>query len=164
MSSVRLLEFGKDVRGFTLPEVLTTIVIMGILVGIAVPTWQSVVEGRWVDSATNQLASDLRLAHSKATNQLKPYQVVLTDGGSSYQIGPQGGLFQTRDFCGDDGCDSSDPKVDTSLTTIEFKPDGSATGPTDVANEIVVSKTANPATDPKHSISINPVTSRVKVD
>jgi prepilin-type N-terminal cleavage/methylation domain-containing protein len=142
-------------RGFTLPEVLVTILLLSILIAIAVPTWQRVVEGRQVDAATNQLASDLRLAHTQATNRLAKYQVVFTDGSSSYQIGPAGSL-STRTL--PDGV-----KVSTSLTTVEFSPDGSVTGPAGAANEIVVSKTS-PPTDPRHGISINPATSRVKVD
>lgn len=138
-----------------MPEVLVTVLIMGILFAIATSSWQRVVEGRQVDSATNQIVSDLRLAHTQASNRLTSYQVVFTNDFSTYQIGPAGSL-KTRTL-------PDDVKVNTSLTTMEFRPNGSATGPTGVANEIVVSKTS-PASDPRHGISINPATSRVKVD
>lgn len=138
-----------------MPEVLVIIAIIGILAAIAIPSWQAVVEGRQVDSATNQIVSDLRLANSKASNRLVAYQVVFTNGSSSYQFGPADSLT-TRTL--PDGV-----KVSTSLSTIEFKPDGSVTGATGAANEIMVSKTS-PAANPKHGISINPTTSRVKVD
>ena len=52
-----------------------TIVIMGIIFAIATSSWQGVVERRAIDSATNQFAVDLRLAHSSATNQLTDYVV-----------------------------------------------------------------------------------------
>ncbi len=142
-------------EGFTLVEVLVTIMIMGIIAAIAIPSWWSVVEGRAVDSATNQLVSDLRLAHTQASNQLTPYRMVFTNGSSSYQIGPVG-FLETRTL-------PNDVKINTTLTTVEFSSSGSVTGPTGAAQEIVVSKT-NPATDPKHGIAINPVTARVKVD
>lgn len=157
----RLYTSSTDEQGFTLPEVLITIAIMSILASIAILSWWSVVEGRQVDSATNQLTSDLRLAHTKATNQLTNYQVAFTDGNSSYQFGPAGSPV-TRTL--PDGV-----IVDTMLTTIEFKPDGSVTAPAglvvpaDAVDEILVSK-VDPALDPKHGISINPTTSRVKVD
>jgi type II secretory pathway pseudopilin PulG len=135
--------------------VMIVIVIMGILTAIAVPTWWSVVEGRQVDSATNQMVSDLRLANATAANRLVAYQVIFTNGSSSYQVGPAGSL-STRTL-------PDSVKVSTTLSTIVFKPDGSVTGVTGAANEIMVSK-SSPAAEPKYGISINPATSRVKVD
>lgn len=69
--------FWRDERGFTLPEVLTTIAILGILIVIAVIIWLGLLEQRRVDAATNQLVADLRRAHSSATNQLTDWRVVL---------------------------------------------------------------------------------------
>lgn len=151
----RLRELRGDERGFTLPEVLITTILMGIVFTIATSTWFGVVEGRNADSAANQLAADLRLAHTQATNRLTPYQMVFTNGSSTYQIGPAGSL-QSRTL-------PDSVKVNTTLTTIVFSASGSVTGPTGAANEIVVSK-ASPATAPQHGIAINPVTSRVKID
>ena len=62
----RLGRLRRDERGFTLPELLTTIAILGILLAIAVVIWLNIVEARRVDAAANQLASDLRLVHSQA--------------------------------------------------------------------------------------------------
>lgn len=93
----RTVNFVREERGFTLPEVMITIAILGILMGIAVPTWQSVVEGRRVDSATNQFASDLRLAHSRATNRLEDWKVVY--GGANpnqYKLVSGGGTTINR--------------------------------------------------------------------
>jgi prepilin-type N-terminal cleavage/methylation domain-containing protein len=62
--------------GFTLFEVMITIIIMGIVFAIASSTWFGVVESRRVDSATNLMVSDLRLAHMKSTNRLVKWAVV----------------------------------------------------------------------------------------
>lgn len=62
--------------GFTLAEVLITIALMGILLGIAVSTWNGVTDSRRAESAANQLAADLRLAHTNATNQLTHWHVI----------------------------------------------------------------------------------------
>src|SRR5215212_8208430 len=76
----------EDERGFTLIEVIVTIILMVIVFGIASSTWFDVVEWRRVDSATNQLAADLRLAHTTATNRLVQQTVTLTGGSSEYTV------------------------------------------------------------------------------
>ena len=165
VSQPRTYSLRSNEGGFTLPEVLITIILMGIVFAIATSTWQGTVNSRQVDSATKQLVADMRLANTNATNRLTNYQVVLTNGSSTYQFGPvvDPPVSPTPRTLPDD------VKVSTGLTTIEFKPDGSviapagATAPTDAANEIVISKTSPPG-NPKHSITVNPNTSRVKVD
>ena len=52
---------------------------MGIVFAIASSTWFDAAESRGVDSAANQLAADLRLAHTKATNKLVQQTVTLPD-------------------------------------------------------------------------------------
>jgi Tfp pilus assembly protein FimT len=63
----------EDERGFTLVELAILMIIMGLIFAIAIPSFISgvgVIESRKVDSATNQVAADLRHAHSQATNRL----------------------------------------------------------------------------------------------
>lgn len=67
----------RDERGFTLQELMVTIAILGILIAIAIIIWLGLLEQRRVDAAINQLASDLRLAHTRATNQLTDWRVVI---------------------------------------------------------------------------------------
>lgn len=74
----------RDQRGFTLPELLVTIVVLGILLAIAVPSWSSYTEARRVESAKNQLVSDLRLASTLAQNRLIYVRVELTAGSGDY--------------------------------------------------------------------------------
>jgi len=139
-------------HGFTMTEMLVTIVIMGIVLAIATSTWFRVVESRRVDSATNQLAADLRLAHSKATNRLAEQTVTLTAGNSEYTATGLG----TRDL--DDDPDEDVVSV-AAPSKIVFEPNGEAKV-TD-ANPITVRATNN--TDNNHTIEINPTTSEIKV-
>ena len=78
----------KDQRGFTLPELLVTIAIMGILLAIAIIIWLGILEQRRVDAATNQLVADMRLAHSKAGNQLTDWRVVMVPEQTDEDQGP----------------------------------------------------------------------------
>ena len=86
----------SDERGFTLPELLVTIVVIGVVLAIASSSWQGVVEGRRAVSATNQLASDLRLAQSKASNQLTDYAVAKDPSSLVTGVLPPGDYYVVR--------------------------------------------------------------------
>ena len=148
-----------DERGFTLPELLVVIAIMGILAGIAIPMWFSVSDSRQVDAATNQVVADLRLANSKATNQLVSYEVKLTNNGTTYQIGPVT-TPETRSLPGNTRTDTSP----ASMVTITFYPDGSAqvASASSICSSGVCSLRV--ASDShSHTIQINTTTSEIKV-
>jgi type IV fimbrial biogenesis protein FimT len=148
----------EDERGFSLVELMVVIVIMGVVAAIAISTWTRVIDGRRVDSATNQVAADLRLAHSKATNRLASHQFVAPAAPvpagvfplSTYNTGPTGTLALNR---------LPDGTRLTAATSVEFKADGSAvvTG----ANPITVRSSTDATYN--HTIQINPVTSRIRV-
>lgn len=144
----------RDERGFTLPEVLITIVLMGIVFAIASSTWFGTVESRRVDSATNQLAADLRLAHTSATNQLNDYQVVVPAADSStYQIGPSGGTLAARTL--------PDGTVIAAATTIVFKSSGAAEVTSGAGSPITIKSSTNASND--HAVEFNTATSRIRV-
>src|SRR5215203_2622714 len=148
----------EDERGFTLLEVLITIVIMGIVLAIATSSWFGVVESRRVDSATNQVVVDLRMAHTQATNRLLDTTFVVDAGDSStYEIGPDGDL-ETRTLPGDDQGTPKTKILPATDITITFHSDGRAD--IDPAGNITVAATDG---EPTHTIEINPITSRVRV-
>jgi prepilin-type N-terminal cleavage/methylation domain-containing protein len=149
----------EDERGFTLVEVIATIVIMGIVFAIASSTWFGIAESRRVDSATNQVVADLRLAHTQAKNRLIDTNFIVPSADSStYQLGPAGAL-EMRSLPGDD---QGTPKTKiVATTTIVFKPTGEATTPAgDPPEDITVAAIDG---DPTHTIEINPVTSRIEI-
>ncbi len=156
MEQLKLHGLWRSEQGFTLIEVMTTIIILMIVLAIASSTWFRAVESRRVDSATAQLAADLRQAHSRAINRLADQTVTLTAGNSEYTL-PGG---DTADL--DDVPDADVVSV-AAASTIVFKGDGSAqvTGAGLVGNPITVRATNNPGNF--HRIEINPVTSEIKI-
>lgn len=73
-------------------EMIVTIIILGILAAIAIVIFLALLE-RWrVQAAADQVAADMRLAHSKATNQLTDWRIVLDpdktdeDQGADYRL------------------------------------------------------------------------------
>jgi prepilin-type N-terminal cleavage/methylation domain-containing protein len=143
-------------RGFTLPEVLIVIVLMGIILTIASATWFGIVESRRVDSATNQMVSDLRLAHTSATNRLAPWRIEWTSGSANYQAGPG----TSSGFVGTPSSRSLEEgtRLTGTVTAVVFSPDGTAE--IRGAGNIEVAAADG---SPCHQIEVNTVTSRVKV-
>jgi prepilin-type N-terminal cleavage/methylation domain-containing protein len=68
--------------GYTLAEVLTAVAIMSITFTIGVKVLLALLE-RWrAEAAAEQFAADLRLAHTKATEQLTDWRVVFMADGT----------------------------------------------------------------------------------
>ncbi len=145
----------EDERGFTLVELTIVIVLMGVLFAIASSSWFGAAESRRVDSAANQLAADLRLAHTKATNKLvqQTVTVPLPDAPSEYTVTGE----SIRDL--DD--DPEDLVTVDGSYTIEFEPNGEAQSENGDYS-IIVESTADP--DKGHTIDVNPLTSRIQID
>jgi prepilin-type N-terminal cleavage/methylation domain-containing protein len=58
----------RDEHGYTLPEILTAVSIMSIILAIGIIVLLALLE-RWrVEAAADQFAADLRLAHTRATS------------------------------------------------------------------------------------------------
>ncbi len=136
-------------HGFSLVELTIVIILMGVVFAIASSSWFGAAESRRVDSAANQLAADLRLAHTKAANKLVQQTVTLTNGSSAYTVTGEG----IRDL--DD--DEEHLVTADGSYSIVFEPNGEASGD----NSITVAA-ADGA--PSHTIDVNPLTSRVQID
>lgn len=72
-------------RGFTLVETLVIIVMVGMLLGIALPRFAEMRRGLQLDTAAHQLAGDLRRAQVEAIKRNRTIALGVT-GTSTYSI------------------------------------------------------------------------------
>lgn len=165
--------FWRSEQGFTLPEVLIVIVLMGIVFAIASSTWFGVAESRQVDSAANQLASDLRLAHTRATNQLSDWRVVMYLGrgdegqGIDYKLVRVGDGFTVNRFLPENSLVLSSEINDVGGSrTLRLRSNGAAEaegGSTDADSDGQIRIAVSVDGDPSRSLTVVPATSRIKV-
>src|SRR5215208_6446717 len=71
----------RDERGYTLPEILTAVSIMSIILAIGIIVLLALLE-RWRVEAADQFAADFRLAHTSATELLTDWRVVFMHDGT----------------------------------------------------------------------------------
>jgi len=154
----------EDESGFTLLEVIVTITLMGILFAIASSFWFGLVEDRRVNSATNQMVSELHFAHNSSTNRLQDWKIDLQPNSRTYSIGP----CPDPDVCAAPLPPASGRSLEEGtevrlsgggmVEEVVFEPNGDAqiTG----AGRIRIAAEDG---SPCHEIEINEATSRVRV-
>jgi prepilin-type N-terminal cleavage/methylation domain-containing protein len=143
----------KEERGFTLIEVIVTIIVMGIVFAIASSTWFGVVESRRVDSGTNQIAADLRLAHTRATNRLEDWRIEMDADTRDFRLGPDGGALSANQLP-----ERTEFSATSGVSAIVFQPTGGAQI-TGAGNIRIAADDGSPC----HEIEVNPMVSRVEI-
>ncbi len=116
----------RSARGFTLIEIMTMLVIVGILAAVAAPRFQTVFEKTRFRSANRDMISTLRLARSMAITDKQQYGVHFSYANHTVtifkdSINPTGYIF-----------DGSDPVIRVDTIADEF-----ANVYTDVENDVI---------------------------
>ena len=79
--------------GFTLIELMFTIVILAVLVAIGIPNFRGFILNGHMTAAANDLLSDVSLARSESVKRRIPVVVCATSGGSSPSCSTAGSGF-----------------------------------------------------------------------
>ncbi len=71
--------------GFTLMELMMTVVVLAVLTGIAIPSFMTLMPGMRLNGAARQVMGDLMAARMKAVKENNEYKVFFT-GSDQYTI------------------------------------------------------------------------------
>lgn len=74
-------------RGFTLIEILVTLLVFGLLLSLSVLTFSRFLDSLKLNGTAKQVASDLRLSQEKAMAEHTMYQIAFEKEKSTYVIG-----------------------------------------------------------------------------
>jgi len=78
---------GKRQNGVTLVELLIAIAVLGILVALALPSFQGLIERKNLEGAAEKLFADLQFAKSEAIKRNLPVNINFNNSGSNWCYG-----------------------------------------------------------------------------
>lgn len=136
---------GARESGFSIVELMTTIAILALLLGFAIPSFQEFIVNYRTSTQTNNLLADLAMARTEAVKFARPVDVVADGGGWAagwtvgVDINGDGALagadeiFRQQGAAPDGTIMKGADAGGTAITTITFSPTGEKTAPaTDV--------------------------------
>jgi len=107
-------------RGLTMIELLISMLILGILSAIAVPSFQKLIVSSSITSDANSLMSDLAIARSEAARTGGPVTVCLTSNGTSCATSTSVGWSMGRIVFTDNATGGTVGTVDSGETVLRY--------------------------------------------
>ena len=111
----------KDMRGFTLVELMITIALLAIVATIAVPNFVQFIRNNQVQAKADELKTFLQYARGQAVTTRKTYEVDTTT--TAWELKPQGGAVERKlEF----NAAQAQPATNPSSLTLTFTANGMA--------------------------------------
>jgi len=111
----------KDMRGFTLVELMITIALLAIVATIAVPNFVQFIRNNQVQAKADELKTFLQYARGQAAMTRKAYEVDTTT--TAWEVKPQGGTAERKlEF----NAVQAKPSTNPSPLTLSFTANGMA--------------------------------------
>src|SRR5262245_18384812 len=86
----------KAKHGYSLIELIATVAMAGILAAIAVPSWNRLLPSYQLDSSVRQVHSELYTIKMRAAAENVGFQLVYSDGATSYSIKRDSAVLVTK--------------------------------------------------------------------
>lgn len=104
----------KTERGFSLIELVITMTILAISLGLAMPVFRNVIRSTTVSNQTNDLITSLSTARAEAVRRGMQVAVVAVSGGSNWSTGWQviADIDRDGNFVATDDIVSTSPALD----------------------------------------------------
>ena len=124
-------------RGFSIFEMITVVVILGILAAMLGPAMARIIRHNRVNRAATVIASDLQNAFAVAARQREPVRIQADAGNRSYQFVDRrtGAVLRIRTFYGDTS--------EYRLSSLVFTPSTIDVFPNGISSTAVVIDLAN---------------------
>ncbi len=140
-------------RGFTLLELMITLVIAGALVALVPPMLQRALPSVQLRGASQELASALRFVRSWSIAQGREGRLILDLQNKHYTITPRNKTYHLPDDAQVSLQAAADERIDDHRSAIRFYPDGSSSG----------GRVSLKAGDNEHRIDVDWLTGRVSL-
>lgn len=121
---------GNRQRGFTLMELVVTLAVSALLIGVVATSLSASASKVEVRASGRRMAAALRFTRSQAivSREQQVFELIIDDDGSSYRVPGRENSYELPNGVGVSLTTARTELIDEEAGAIRFYPDGSSTG------------------------------------